>query len=426
VTRTESEGLSGPVVADGWSAIHRPAPVPFDDALPHMSRVLDLDAMTEVIRPLLKPESFLELSIKGLRYKPGQRLTVHYQLGERPGWSDAVLVTAAEVDYTRKAARAENVVLARAVDGRGPAITPLAPLPELHAMLFFLPLDPSLPTLAEPPDALWSRLQAGGLKVPPAPSEPKPLGYRARRRAVVGVGDHVLKFYASTASFDRALRGLRMTSGLRGVRTAPLEAAFSDVGITAQGFIHGPTPPPSRHIAERVGVMLAGLHATDPAHAPGLPASQQLIKAARRAELLCAIAPAFRTRVRTLFDSLTATEPRDEPLVACHGDMHVRQLIDAGDQLALIDFDSMCAAPAAMDLSAYAGRAVRRSVADLEVAVDSLDALVEGYGRRPPALGWFLSTYLLRRAPSSFRHMDGDWMERVEAMLLTAEEALRL
>ena len=409
---------------DGGSARRAPAPIPDDDALPHLPRALDIDAMGEIIRPLLKPGSPLDLSIKGLRYQPGQRLSVHYQLGEREGWSDAVLVMGAD-DYASRAAWPEHRALANVVDGRSPALSPLAQVPELDAMLFFLPLDPSLPALAEPPDAMWARLEDAGLRVPSEHSEPVPLGYRARRRAVVKVGDHVLKFYASPDSFARAAEGLRVTSHLGGVRTAPFEAALPEARMTAQAFIEGPTPPPSHETAERVGMLLAGFHAAVPL-APWLPGSRQMHKAARRAELLCAIAPAMRGRVEALVGTLVETEPQDEPHVACHGDMHRRQLLDLGERFAMIDFDSMCAAPPALDLAAYAGRAVRRSLGDLDVARETLDALVQGYGRRPPALGWFLSTYLLRRAPSSFRHMDVEWMQRVEAMVLAAEEALRL
>jgi thiamine kinase-like enzyme len=410
--------------AGGRPAPRARAPVPEDEALPHLSRALDVDAMAEIIRPLLKTGSSLELSIKGLRYQPAQRLSVHYQLGEREGWSDAVLVMGAG-DYGSRVASPEHQTLAKAVGDRSPALSPIARIRELDAMLFFLPLDPSLPALAEPPDAMWRRLEDAGLPLPSERSEPLPLGYRARRRAVVKVADHVLKFYASPDSFARAAEGLQMTSGLGRVRTAPFEAALPKARVTAQAFIQGATPPPSLDTSERVGTLLAEFHAVVPL-APWLPDSRQMHKAARRAELLCAIAPAMRRRVGALVETLVATEPRDGRPVACHGDMHRRQLLDLGERFAMIDFDSMCAAPPALDLAAYAGRAVRRSLGDLHVAVETLDALVRGYGRRPPALGWFLSTYLLRRAPSSFRHMDAEWMERVEAMVRAAEEALRL
>ena len=75
------------------------------------------------------------------------------------------------------------------------------------ALVTWLPYDPRLPALAEPPDELGRQLRAVGAEVPCG--EPELIGYKPRGRAVLAAGDHVLKAYGSERGFAGALTGLR-------------------------------------------------------------------------------------------------------------------------------------------------------------------------------------------------------------------------
>ena len=78
---------------------------------------------------------------------------------------------------------ADAPVLATKVDGRSPVPSALVYEPELDALLQWLPLDLSLPALAEPPGELASELRRHGVEIPG--DEPAMLSYRPRRRAVL-------------------------------------------------------------------------------------------------------------------------------------------------------------------------------------------------------------------------------------------------
>jgi hypothetical protein len=95
-----------------------------------------------------------------------------------------------------------------------------------------------------------------------------------------------------------------------------------------------------------------------------------------------------------------------------------------GAQLALIDFDGMCLAPAAFDLGNHAALFLRGADSELELARVALAALPLGYSERPAGLDWYLTTSMLRRPPFPFRDLDDHWPQRVRAMTAAAESAL--
>ena len=83
-------------------------------------------------------------------------------------------------------------------------------------------------------------------------------------------------------------------------------------------------------------------------------------------------------------------------------------------------------APPALDLANYAGHLIPKDAPDLSAALTVLDGLVEGYGRRPRWLEWYLAASILRRARVPFRNFEPDWPEQTESMIGAAEAALRL
>ena len=110
-------------------------------------------------------------------------------------------------------------------------------------------------------------------------------------------------------------------------------------------------------------------------------------------------------------------------MVTSHGDFHARQLLDGGDELSVTDFDAICLAPPALDLSTYAAHLIRGDPRDLEHANAALAALVAGYGAPPAALSWYLAATILVRAARPFRRFEPAWPERVEAIVRAAETA---
>jgi thiamine kinase-like enzyme len=104
-----------------------------------------------------------------------------------------------------------------------------------------------------------------------------------------------------------------------------------------------------------------------------------------------------------------------------HGDFGVDQFLDGPHGPTLIDFDDICTASPAWDLANYATH-VRTDTGDRMLAV--LAGVVEGYGRVPEALPWYLATARLLRAHQPFRHLDEGWPDRVEALVAEAEALL--
>jgi Ser/Thr protein kinase RdoA (MazF antagonist) len=115
--------------------------------------------------------------------------------------------------------------------------------------------------------------------------------------------------------------------------------------------------------------------------------------------------------------------PAAGALRPAHGDFHADQIL-VGDRLAVIDFDSLCLAPPALDLATYAADVVRGRPTDAESLRDVLEPLLAGYGTRPEGLEWHLAAAILTRAAHPFHRQVPGWRERMAAMISTAEATL--
>lgn len=407
----------------------RRAAVPADEELPQMARLLDPGAVAPALQRSLGSAEAPDVRVRYLRYKPATSLVAHYDVDTGSGWHDAVAMISAKADLARRAGKAEHQALAWMVDGRSPARTPLAYDPDLEALIQWWPLDLSLPAVAEPPERLRLRIEAAGVKLDGAEGEPSLLNYKPRRRAVLGIGDHVVKVYAGDRDFAVAAAGLRAATSLGTFRTGAFEAAVPELRLTVQAFVSGTAPSQADEVAMEAGEILSTLHEArlsrmvlDPL--PHFTATEQLKASAASATLISAIAPSLQARLRALLGRFEAEAPVTDVLVPSHGDFHAGQLLDTGKELAVIDFDEMLRAPPALDPATYAAHVVRGEDGDLPAARAALDALLEAYGDRPDATSWYLATSILRRAPFPFRFLDEHWPERVEAMVDAAEEAL--
>ena len=124
-----------------------------DPALPQLERLLDAEAMTEVLdRSLDAPLG--SVTVGRVVYKPGELIAVHY----RAGAGDAVATAIAGVDLAERARKPRYAERARRINGRSPAPNPLTYDDEVGALVTWLPFDPRLPALGEPAEELARRL----------------------------------------------------------------------------------------------------------------------------------------------------------------------------------------------------------------------------------------------------------------------------
>jgi ABC-type multidrug transport system fused ATPase/permease subunit len=425
--RVARDGPPGEVLAEEPLFARRPAVpwrpqrvVPADPALPRMTEVLDPDVMAGVLARSLGDRAPLpDVRVRYLRYKPETNIVVHYDVGIDGRWHDATAMIA-RGDLGRRARKPENLSLARMVDGRSPAAHPLFYDPGLGALIQWLPLDLSLPAFAEPPERLSRRLRSAGVNVDGC-GERSLLAYKPRRRAVVQLDSHVLKYYATQPAFDRALAGLTAASALRSLGSPRFEASLPELLVTVQTFVRGRPVASAAEAAPEAGEILARLHAGSVDGLGEFPPAGQLEGAAASARLASYIVPELRPRLDRLLGTLDATIPGAVGSVPAHGDFNAHQLIDRPDGILVTDFDGMCAAPAALDLATYVVYLVRGEPSDLDDALAVLEALLEGYGGAPEHLSWYLATMILRRSPRPFRYQDERWPERVEEMVSAAE-----
>jgi Phosphotransferase enzyme family len=337
--------------------------VPRDAALPRLRLLLDPEAMAPILRRSLGRSAYVDsVRVARVSYKPGERVTVHYD----------VLVDG----------RPENAV---AHDVRGHDLETLT----------WLPFDPRLPALAEAGDE--SRL----------------LSYKPRRRAVLRVGDRVLKAYASEEQFEAATRALRTGSDLAWASTPSLEAVVPALRMTVQAAVDG-EPVSSQEAATNAGAFLRMLQQAEILSLEPAPPERRPAAAARRkAALLATVLPSLERRLQALIARLDEAEPSAPHLVPAHGDFHAGQLlrVDGGD-LWVLDLDSLCLAPPALDVAEYAAAAM-------------VEALLEGHGDpHPDGLDWHLPAALLIRASHPFHRQLPDWPDRVESVVELAESVL--
>jgi ATP-binding cassette subfamily B protein len=406
--------------------------VPRDEALPQLAQLLDPGAMTPVLhRSLGRDAPPVDVRLRYLRYKPGTSLLAQYDVRVDDEWREAVAMIAAHANLARRAMKPEHIALAGKVDGRSPAATPLAYEPELDAMIQWLPLDVWLPALAEPPAELARRLRTHGALLDPEVGRVSLLGYKPRRRAVLRLGEHVLKIYADEREFTRAVLGLEVATGLGVLTTPSLEAAVPDLRLIAQPLLLGHPPPKALGAAEEAGEVLAIIHgsargALPGQHLPEVTSRRRLEASTASARLVAVLVPNLAPRLESLLGRLAAQAPPGDAIVVSHGDFHAGQLLDTGIDFAVLDFDEVCEAHPAFDIATYAAHVVCGNDGDLETAAHALEGLAEGYGCLPRDVSWYLATSILGRAPFPFRYLDERWPERVEGMVVAAEEALRL
>ncbi|HEY3240927.1 MAG TPA: phosphotransferase [Acidimicrobiia bacterium] len=407
-------------------------PLPPDDpGLPGFGQLLDTGAMAPILARALEVEVPPKVRVRSVRYKPGKNAVVHYDVGTGDEWLEAIMYATSLPDTLGdKATKPTRAARAARLGEHRPATpSPLSFELEAGALLQWLPLDIRLKGLAKGGAKLARRLADAGLAVEEG-TEPVLLRYWARRRAVLGFGDHVIKLYRDPLDFAAAERGLRAASDLVGVRTAPFEAVLPSLKATVQRQVQGCAPRLRPAGGEPVGAFLAQLHGAALPAPDAVDTSDTddlLAKAATRAQFVAELVPGLAPDVSSLLADLEARRPRELPFVTSHGNFHAGQLLDTGDGLVMIDVDRLCRSHRGYDVASYATHLAfgRSGVPDeMEVVATAVGSVVEGYGACPDALGWFIAICLLRRAPVPFRYLDERWPDATAALVRSARQAL--
>ena len=383
-----------------------------DPALPQLERLLDPEAMAEVLdRSLDSPLG--DVRVSRVVYKPGELVAVHYHADV----GDAVATCIAGVDLAERARQPRYADRARRINGRSPAPNPLSYDDEVGTLVTWLPFDPRLPALGETAQELARRLGTS------ADGELELIGYKPRGRAVMRLGPLVLKAYGRERQFEAALAGLEASQD-GPLPTAAFAGAVPELRLTAQECIGGHAAGEAADVAGEAGAMAAALQRADLAPAIAYPPEKLLDAAARKAVVVETVLPELGDRLDSLVRRLGAALPAGLPLLPAHGDFHVDQLLVRDDDIAVVDFDQLCVAAPALDLATYAADVVRGRPGDHEKVQAVLEPLLEGYGSRPEALEWHLAAAVLARAAHPFQRQVPGWRERVEATVAVAEASL--
>ncbi len=391
--------------------------LPEDPALPSLRVLVDADLMTPVLARCLPPGwGEPKVAVARLRYRPGARLVVHYDVAADGIQTEAVATIAAHTRFAG-ARRLEHQALVRRAEGRSPAHHLLIHDPELGALIHWLPVDPALPALAEPAGAIRSRLQAVGLET--GEGELSILGYTPGRRAVVALDNCVLKLYADETRYRLAGDALGQVGGT--VLTPSLLALLPELRATVEERLPGVSVHDPVATAPAAGALLAALHSRGGEALPVFAPVSLLAAAAASASVATRLLPQLGRRVNRLLADLEATLPGGLPLVAAHGSFRAERLLDTPHGLAVVDVDRLCAGPAALDLATYAACLYGGRRAELDQVRAALEGLRDGYGTAPPGLAWTFACAVLRRSRTPFHRLEPDWPERIETQVATAE-----
>jgi len=377
-----------------------------DPALPAVEALFDEARVAEMLAAAA-PEG-VSGPIDGVRgvsvrYKPGQRAIARYDVDV----AGATHLAAIRVERNpKKVGRQEGPGRTIGADG--------------HALITWYPDDETMPVLAYGA-ALGDVL---GL-----PGSPVLLAYKPAARAVVRVGDAIVKTYSDSAHYDLAARALQSVTAVaadHGIETAALVAVHPDHRATVQAAVDG-EPGHRDRDARLLGSVIRRVHGLALRDTVEQPAEWSLAAAARSAALITHLLPPLQPAVEAVMRDIERAAPHDLELVTSHGDFEAGQVM-VGERVpggaAIVDLDMLCRAPAARDLANYAVHVIRGDGRDVGEAAGSLHALLDGYGSVPQTLAWHMATAALSRATSPFRKFMPDWPARVEAMVHAAADLL--
>ncbi|MCB0994388.1 MAG: phosphotransferase [Acidimicrobiales bacterium] len=305
--------------------------------------------------------------------------------------------------------RHEVVVSTGWLDGGGDAVT-----------VGWFPFDPGLPGLRE---GLRPLVDALGVSGPPG--DATLLAWVPHRRAVLRVGDAVVKVHATREEAASAVRCLRSVAAALPAPSLlgldPDRGAYALEVVRGEPLVRGDAGASVSGAAD----LLARLRRSDIDGLVRFGPEELLGLCAPVVDLVAFAAPQLADRVTGLRARLASAVPSGLDVVPAHGDFNVGQLLSVpGVGLAVVDTDTLCLAPAAFDVASYAANLLSGRVRDLDEVREVVEHLVAATGERPAGLDWYLAAMTLRRADRAIRRLKRDWPERTERLVGAAEALL--
>ena len=392
---------------------------PLDAALPRLGTLLDPDAMAPVLeRSLGRAAKLGRPRVARVAYKPGVRAVVHYEVAVDGRDEHAVAFSQTGRDLAARARRPALLRAAQRVNGRSPAAIPLDYDAEADALVTWLPFDPRLPALVEPPGRLAARLGLPASDVTVVPES-----YQPGSRIVLRLGDSILKAYGGERAYERGVAGLRLAASWP-LSTPCAGRCLRDLRVTSQSSVKGECPTPAE-AATAAGLLVRRLQGSSPTPARLATPDYLLALASEKAAIAAQALPGLAPRLRRTVAVLRRTAPAVTELVPAHGDFDADQLLDPGQgEPVVLDFDDACLAAPALDLATYLADVVRGEADDVARLEAVRELLLTGYGSEPNALDWHVAAVVVARTLHAFRRGRDDWAERAEGMGATAEEVL--
>jgi hypothetical protein len=354
-----------------------------------------------------------------VRYKPGNKAIVLYDVRLSGAWTTAVVTLAALKDVSGGGWRRR--MIAERARSRCLVSEPIQYLEKLRVVVEWYPASRSIPGLVADLSALRDDLERKGIVLGEG-EQPALVSYKPERRAVLKWGGAYLKAYVDPTDFEAAASALSTSAGIPGLLTPRPIARYDADRLTVQTELPGSSPSAP---LPRVGIgrLLATLHGSTMGDLPPFRRSDHLEGARKTLEHLRALVPERQSTLDRI-ESRIAPSGRPETLVPSHGDFHERQVTATPAGPGLVDFDHMCLAEPAYDLCTFAAHRVRGDPDDLQKTSAAIDDLSLEYGARPAEIDWYLPLAIIRRTPFPFRFLESDWPARIARMLDLAESLL--
>jgi aminoglycoside phosphotransferase (APT) family kinase protein len=392
--------------------------LPQDRALPHLARALDEQAMAEVFADELRVHGtqLESCSIERIKYRPNRNCTLSYLLRLSDGAAGPVMeqrVTArlcSGGDSVRRVARASAASLQPSL--AGPA---LRLLPTLDMLTWWWPNDAKLtaphvlgnarvlreqvlPELVEvlsdgsgtlinheieivqyvPEQRLTARVdlcwQAGGQRT-------LQRVYAKASREPDGATAHAI---LRTLQASPAWRAGHLRTPRALLWQPDFELHWQE-GLPGQALLDLPAPQAAA-LAEQLGAQLAALHSIP------VPVARTLTSDSLRERLVYVTSILGDALPGAQGDLQRAAVQLDHgmhwlagaPAATLHGDLHPRNVLADGGQLAIIDLDGLHRGPAVLELGAWVADGIYRALLDGAAPMrdaPAWQALLEGYAR---------------------------------------------
>jgi hypothetical protein len=356
-------------------------------------KAIQPEHLRDALEPFFGPGSRPEL--EGTRLDPPTCMWASYRLGNRWVTLKSYFAEADYSDYVARLRRRRGEHFGDPHHPRGGLVVH----PELNAVLWGFPFDPSMPALAMSADGAWVaevlrrrspqplavdvlryRPEIGALLAYRDPRTGRTLAYgKAVPRSEIGlvwlVMDHL--WQSPLRSLVRLARPLayRPQAGL--MLQAPVGGAPLDGHRNRQRFMQ---------LAETAGAALASIHAADIPYGPERTVERLLQRLDDALETIAFSAPRLYQPLRRLTTQIRERAERASPAPAIpsHGDYKWDQFLYWRGSFALIDFELFCQAERAYDLGyfcAYLPPSRPRNWQEAAAAEMLRGALLEAYAR---------------------------------------------